>query len=192
MKSFFSKIGSFLKKYLTLVIITLIFLVLFICDNSSSRAGGVIMDNLKSIATSFTPTTDLFDDGSEVSFVSYFFGMKINKPNEKCTFVLPTKSENISTTDDYLCYNFSGLISSIAKGRVKAIGYTTAGEKYVEIEHNENYVSRYVGNFVLGVASGDYVNASSPILTLDGKNLIKIYIHKSENLVKTNEIEWKN
>ncbi len=192
MKSFFSKIGEFFKKYLTLVIIAIIFLVLFICDNSSSRAGGVIMDNLKSIATSFTPTTDLFDDGSEVSFVSYFFGMRINKPNEKCVFNLPTSNQNISTTDDYLCYNYLGVVCAVAKGRVKTIGYTKAGEKYVEIEHSESYVSRYVGNFVLGVASGDYVDASSPILTLDGKNPVRIYIHKDENLVKTNEIEWKN
>ena len=83
MKSFVRKVGIFLKKYLTIVIIAFIFLFLFICDKIPTNTGNKIMDNLKSIATSFTPTTDLFDDGSEVSFVSYFFGMHLAKSEEK-------------------------------------------------------------------------------------------------------------
>ena len=55
---------GFFKKYLTIFIILLMFLVLVVCDKAGSKTGGMIMDNLKSIATSFTPTTDLFDDGS--------------------------------------------------------------------------------------------------------------------------------
>ena len=71
MKKFFVKTANFLKKHLTILIILFIFLFLFICDNTSLKTGSMIINNLKSIATTFTPTTDLFDDGSEVSFVSY-------------------------------------------------------------------------------------------------------------------------
>lgn len=191
MKKFFLCIGKFFKKYLTLVIISLIFLFLFVCDRLPTKAGNAIMDNLKSIATSFTPTTDLFDDGSEVSFVSYFFGMRVNK-NEKCDFALPTSSPNISTTDDYMCFNFAGVLGSVADGKVKSVGYTREGEKYLEIEHNDNYLSRYVGRFVLGTTSGEYIKAGCPIATLDGKNSIKIFIYKGSDLVKISEIEWKN
>ncbi len=191
MKKFFLRIGKFLKKYLTLVIVSLIFLFLFVCDRLPTKTGSAIMDNLKSIATSFTPTTDLFDDGSEVSFVSYFFGMKVNK-NQKCDFVLPTSNLNISTTDDYMCFNFAGILNSVSSGKVKSIGYTREGEKYLEIEHNEGYLSRYVGHFILGATSGESVKSGCPIATLDGKNLVKIYIYKENNLVKISEIEWKN
>ena len=191
MKRFFCGIYKFLKKYLTLVIIALIFLFLFVCDHFPTKTGSAIMDNLKSIATSFTPTTDLFDDGSEVSFVSYFFGMNVNK-NQKCNFVLPTKNQNISTTDDYFSFNFLGVLGAVADGKVKSIGYTTDGEKYIEIEHNDNYSSRYVGRFILGTTSGDYIKAGSPIATLDGKNSVKIFIHKDNNLVKISDIEWQN
>lgn len=68
----FKKSLLFVKKYLTIFIIAFIFLFLFACDNFGSQTGTFIIDNLKSIATNFTPTTDLFDDASEVSFVSYF------------------------------------------------------------------------------------------------------------------------
>ena len=143
MKSFFRKVGSFFKKYLTIVIIALIFLFLFICDKLPTNTGNMIMDNLKSIATSFTPTTDLFDDGSEVSFVSYFFGMHFNDETDKAEFYKPTSQENLSSSDEFLSYSYDGVISSISNGVVRAVGYTTNNEKYIEIEHFEGYVDFY-------------------------------------------------
>ncbi len=192
MKRFFCSVFGFLKKYLTLIIIAFIFLFLFVCDRLPTRMGGAIIDNLKSIATSFTPTTDLFDDGSEVSFVSYFFGMKVNKSSLKCNFILQSNRQNMSTTDDYLFYNSYGMVNAIADGKIKSIGYTLDGEKYLEIEHNEGYKSRYVGRFVLGVTCNENVIGGRPILTLDEKNNVKIYIYQNDNLVKISEIEWKN
>ena len=191
MKKFFVNVCKFLKKYLTIVIILVIFMVLFICDNSSSRVGSSIMDNLRSIATSFTPTTDLFDDGSEVSFVSYFFGLKVQKKAPKAEFFVPCEYQNMSSSDDFMCYNYDGVIRAISSGVVKSIGYTIDNEKYIEIEHNEGYVSRYVGLLSLGVSTGDKVNAKSPIGILSKDITLKIYIHKNQNLIKISEIEWE-
>lgn len=192
MKKFFSGMKIFFKKYMTLFIIFFIFLFLFICDRLPTRTGSMIMDNLKSIATSFTPTTDLFDDGSEVSFVSYFFGMKAPTRNEKAEFYLPTSQENLSSADDFLCYGYDGVINAVASGVISAVGYTANEEKYIEIEHAEGYVSRYVGLDLVGVSTGDGVNAKSPVGIINKNNSLKIYIHKDNDLVKISEIEWKN
>ena len=183
---------NFVKKYLTIIIILFIFLFLFICDNSSLKAGNLIIDNLKSIATSFTPTTDLFDDGSEVSFVSYFFGMKVNKQDEKVEFYYPTKTQNTSSSDEFLVYKFDGLLTSVAKGEVCSVGYTKDNEKYIEIQHANNYVSRYVGLSNVGVTIGENVNAKNPIAMVSSKENIKVYIHQNGNIVKISEIQWKN
>lgn len=192
MKNFFKKMLNFVKKYLTIIIILFIFLFLFICDNSSLKAGNLIIDNLKSIATSFTPTTDLFDDGSEVSFVSYFFGMKVNKQDEKVEFYYPTKTQNTSSSDEFLVYKFDGLLTAVAKGEVCSVGYTKDNEKYIEIQHANNYVSRYVGLSNVGVTIGENVNAKNPIAMVSSKENIKVYIHQNGNIVKISEIQWKN
>lgn len=192
MKNLFKKALQFVKKYLTIIIILFIFLFLYICDNTSLKAGNVIMNNLKSIATSFTPTTDLFDDGSEVSFVSYFFGMKVNKQEEKVEFYLPNKMQNISTSNEYLLYNYDGAIGAIANGEVLSVGYSKDNEKYIEIQHSNGYVSRYVGLDNVGVSIGEKVSGKNLIGLCSTKQNVKVYIHQNGNLIKPSEIEWKN
>lgn len=192
MKKFVKKIFSFVKKYLTIFIILFIFLFLYVCDNTSLRAGNLIIDNLKSIATSFTPTTDLFDDGSEVSFVSYFFGMKVNKQEEKLEFYYPTQMQNTSSTDEYLVYSYDGVLSSVANGEVCSVGYTKDNEKYIEIQHSNGYVSRYVGLSNVGVTIGQKVKSKNPIGMVELKQSVKIFIHQNGNLVKPSDIQWKN
>ena len=150
------------------------------------------MDNLKSIATSFTPTTDLFDDGSEVSFVSYFFGMHFNDETNKAEFYKPTSQENLSSSDEFLSYSYDGVISSISNGVVRAVGYTTNNEKYIEIEHFEGYVSRYVGLSTVGVTTGDKVGAKNAIGIVSSDRTLRIYLHKNNDIVKTSEIAWKD
>ncbi len=190
--SFFKKALSFTKKYLTIFIILFIFLFLFICDNLGTWTGSFIMNNLKSIATSFTPTTDLFDDGSEVSFVSYFFGMNAKKKQEVAEFFLPTSQQNLSVSDELLSYKFDGVISSVANGTVRSIGYTTNNEKYIEIDHPQGYFSRYIGLNFVGVASGEKVNAQNSIGLASHSFPVRIYVYQNDNLVKISQIEWKN
>ena len=151
------------------------------------------MDNLKSIATSFTPTTDLFDDGSEVSFVSYFFGMKAktNKTIET-DYYYPTSSQNLSNNNFYLLYNFDGMIYSMVEGRVKDIGINENNEKFVKIEQIDGNVSVYEGLDTIGVGIGNYVLENKPIGIASNKAYLKISIYNSENLVNVGEIKWKN
>lgn len=190
--SFFKKTLSFTKKYLTILIIAFIFLFLFICDNLGTWTGSFIMDNLKSISSSFTPTTDLFGDDSEVSFVSYFFGMNAKKKQEIAEFFLPTFHQNISLSDEMLSYKFDGIISSVAVGTVRSIGYTANNEKYIEIEHAQGYFSRYIGLSFVGVTSGEKVEAKNSIGLSSRSFPVRIYIYQNDNLIKTSQIEWKN
>ena len=192
MRKFFKKSLQLVKKYLTVIIILFIFLFLYICDNVSSNIGNIIIDNLKSIATTFTPTTDLFDDGSEVSFVSYFFGMKATKQEDKFNFYLPTQMQNISTDKDYLAFNFYGSICAIANGEVSSVGYTEDNCKYIEISHSLGYKSKYIGLNNIGVSKGDKVKAKNLIGLCSNAEDVKVFIYQYENLIKPSEVEWKN
>lgn len=192
MKHFLTKTWTFIKKNLTIIIILFIFLFLYICDNSSLGVGSYIMDNLKSIATSFTPTTDLFDDGSEVSFVSYFFGMKIEKQEENVDFYLPASNPNLSNSNEFLSYSYNGVLKSVAKGKVSCVGYTKDNQKYIEIEHAKGYVSRYVGLTNIGVTTGENVDGNKPIGMCSVQEKVKVYIHQNNNIVNLSEVKWKN
>ena len=180
----------FFKKYSTLFIIALIFLALVVCDKAGGSAGGMIMDNLKSIATSFTPTTDLFDDGSEVSFVSYFFGGTSFQKDEIVKFTLPTTQQNFSSSDDFLCYDFDGVLLSVANGTVSAVGWTLDNQKYIEIDHAKGYKSRYVGVYSLGVSTGDSVSGGSLIASTISGQKCKVSIFQNNNMLKISEVEW--
>lgn len=179
---------KFVKKYLSIIIVLFIFLFLFVCDNAGLRGGAKIMDNLKSIATSFTPTTDLFDDGSEVSFVSYFFGVTpTGNTSEAPKFYKPSMVE-VEVKDGVYTYSYTGVIKSVASGKVSAEGYLENGEKYIEISHNLGYVSRFEGVEVLGVATGENVKAGSPIGVCQGEFTFKLM--QNGEVVK--EINWEN
>ncbi len=190
MKKFFKKVFGFIKKYTTVIIIAFIFLFLIICDNSTLKVGNVIMNNLKAIATSFTPTTDLFDDGSEVSFVTYFFGLSSVKKEENVKFYKPTNLQSVSSSEDYLVYSFDGVLCSVANGKVNAVGYTKDNEKYVEIEHSNGYISRFIGVQSVGVTTGEKVNAKNPIATISSKSQVKVLIQQNGNLIKPSTIKW--
>jgi len=183
------KIFNFAKKHLTIFIILFIFLFLFFCDRVNTQTGSMIMDNLKSIATSFTPTTDLFDDGSEVSFVSYFFGMKVNKKNEKLEFFYPSTcfKEN---EEEFSCENCS-VIKTVASGQVIAVGYTDDNKKYVEIQHPNGYISHYIGLDNVGVLQNQTVKSKYPI-GVSNACVVRVFITNNESTIKLKDIEWKS
>ena len=190
MKKFFKKVFSFIKRNATIVIIAFIFLFLFICDSSTLRVGNVIMDNLKAIATSFTPTTDLFDDGSEVSFVSHFLGISSVKKEKNVAFYKPCSFDSLNSSDEYLVYLQDGVLCSVANGKVSAVGYTKDNEKYIEIEHSNGYISRYVGVQSVGVSTGEKVGYKNPIAMISSKNQVKVIIQQNGNLIKPSDIKW--
>ena len=191
MRKFLKTALDYLKRNLTIVIILFIFLFLYICDNTSIKAGNFIIQNLKSIATSFTPTTDLFDDGSEISFVSYFFGMQSSgqKQDDDVKFLLP--SNMVEDFDEGKTYiTVSGIVYPLCAGRVVEVGYNQDGQKYIKVEHANNYYSVYVGLTNIGASMGDCVNISSPIGI--GENKVNIFVENKNDLLKLSEIIWKN
>ena len=183
---------KFIQKYLTLIIIAVVFLFLYACDNWGLSTGTFIMDNLKSISTNFTPTTDLFDDGSEVSFVSYFFGMNVPKKNDTAHFILPTFQQNISDDDESLCFEYEGVVASISSGTVSTVGYTATGEKYVEIENKEGYCSRYIGLSFVGVSTGIGVSGGDKIGLVSSEKKLRVYVFQNGESVEISDIEWEN
>ena len=190
MKNFLTATYRFIKRNMTIIIILFIFLFLYICDNASIKAGNVIIQNLKSIATSFTPTTDLFDDGSEISFVSYFFGMQSSqKQNKETVFCLPNNMiENYDENKNFVVV--SGIVESLCAGRVAEVGYNEKGEKYIKLEHTNGYFTKYVGLTNIGVSMGEYVSISSPIGISEGKAFL--YIENKNDLLKMGNVTWKN
>lgn len=191
-QSFISRFFGRAKKYSVLLIVLFIFLFLFACDHFGTRTGSAIIEDLRSIATTFTPTTDLFDDGSEVSFVSYLFGMNSVRKDAKIAFYHPTSNIDISSTDDCLMYDFSGTIASISSGIVSAVGYSPDGEKYVEIEHAQGYKSCYMGLSTIGVSSGQSIEAHSPVALCAQGEKCKVYLYQNGNLVKMSQVVWQN
>ena len=186
------KFFSFIKKYFVIFCVALIFLFMFFCDNVGGTFGKNLMDNLRSVANTFTPTTDLFDDGSEVSFVSYLFGFQNQTKQEKAVFSYPTNQPNTSNTDECLSYKYTGVVCAISDGKVFATGYNQNGEKYVEIEHNEGYTSKYVGLEYVGTSTGAKVRRGNGIGVSSKDHAYKVYIFKNSTIVKTSEILWQN
>ena len=191
-KNLAKKMLNFAKKHLLVLCVGSVFLFMFFCDNFGGSIGKNLMDNLRAVSTSFTPTTDLFDDGSEVSFVSYLFGFSTYQKKESASFSLPTNQENISLSDDYLSYKYSGIIKSISDGKILATGYTQNGEKYVEIEHNEGYSSRYVGLEYIGASTGANLRRGNGVGMCSKEHICKVYIYKNSSIVKTSEILWQD
>ena len=191
MRKFFKYIFNLAKKYLTIVIIAFIFLFLFICNSTQFKFGNDLINNLKSIATSFTPTTDLFDDGSEVSFVSYFFGMKAKtKKVYELEYYYPVVAQNLSTSDYCLLFNYEGVVNSVAEGRVINVGYSNLNEKYVEIEHLGGKISKFEGLETIGVSMGDYVLSNKPIGISALNKYLKFTLFNENNAINTSEIKW--
>lgn len=169
------------------------FLFLFVCDKTSFFVGNFIMDNLKTIATNFTPTTDLFDDGSEVKFVSYFFGMKTTKKSdEQCLYVLPTTAHNLSNSQENLVFCYDGVVNSVCDGVVVFVGFNKDGIKCIEIQHADGVVSRYDGLETVGVVQGESVLSKKPIGICSSKQNLKVSFLKNSSNLKISDIQWKN
>ena len=165
---------------------------LYICDNSSYRVGNIIIDNLKSIATTFTPTTDLFDDGSEISFVSYFFGMNINEKDNTPKFFYPNYQKVEVVEDKKFVISSTNILNAICSGKVIAVGFTENNQKYIEIEHSSGYISKYIGIDNIGVATGDSVLANKPIGLTSLQDKIEITITKNNVNTRISEIKWND
>lgn len=89
-----------------------------------------------------------------------------------------------------MCYDFDGVLSSVANGTVSAVGWTLDNQKYIEIDHAKGYKSRYVGVFSLGVSTGDKVSGGSLIASTTSGQKCKVYVFQNNNMLKISEVEW--
>lgn len=118
--------------------------------------------------------------------------MNSKKEQKVAEFYLPTTQQSVSTSDEMLSYKFDGTISSVASGVVCSVGYTTNNEKYIEIEHAEGYLSRYIGLNFIGVYAGESVNAKNSIGLASRSSTVRVYVYQNDSLVKISELEWKD
>ena len=134
----------------------------------------------------------MFDDGSEISFVSYFFGMNVSEKDTTPNFVYPNYQKVEVIEDKKFIISSTNIINAICSGKVIAVGFTEANQKYIEIEHSNGYVSKYVGLSSIGVTIGDYALANKPIGLVSIQNRVEITITKNNVDTRISEIKWND
>lgn len=183
-----------IKKYFSLILAVVVLCTLMILDRVSSDGSLGIISSIKYITSSFTPTSDIFDEENNISFVSYILGfwyLDSNSKVEDTVFCTPTINEPINKTDEYLEYNFAGLIYATAEGVVSAVGFNQDGVKYIKISHANGYDSIYEGINFLGVAAGEKVKQGSAIASVSTLLNLKFYVTQNGNIVKREHIKWQ-
>lgn len=144
----------------------------------------------------YNPIDALFNDNGGIVFTSKMLN-NINKNNLK--FVTPIKCSDISIVDDTINYVIDNSIMIIAPedGIIKSIGYLPNGEKYIEIAHSKNIVSRLENIYITGVVTGQVVAKGKDIATARMDSVVRFSIYedgvKISNLkLNKNVIIWEN
>lgn len=144
----------------------------------------------------YNPIDALFNDNGGIVFTSKMLN-NINKNNLK--FVTPIKCSEISIVDDTINYVIDNSIMIIAPedGIIKSIGYLPNGEKYIEIAHSKNIVSRLENIYITGVVTGQVVAKGKDIATARMDSVVRFSIYedgiKISNLkLNKNVITWEN
>lgn len=144
----------------------------------------------------YNPIDALFNDNGGIVFTSKMLN-NINKNNLK--FVTPIKCSDISIVDDTINYVIDNSIMIIAPedGIIKSIGYLPNGEKYIEIAHSKNIVSRLENIYITGVVTGQVVAKGKDIATACMDSVVRFSIYedgiKISNLkLNKNVITWEN
>lgn len=144
----------------------------------------------------YNPIDALFNDNGGIVFTSKMLN-NINKNNLK--FVTPIKCSDISIVDDTINYVIDNSIMIIAPedGIIKSIGYLPNGEKYIEIAHSKNIVSRLENIYITGVVTGQVVAKGKDIATARMESVVRFSIYedgtKISNLkLNKNVITWEN
>ena len=144
----------------------------------------------------YNPIDALFNDNGGIVFTSKMLN-NFNKNNLK--FVTPIKCSDISIVDDTINYLIDNSIMIIAPedGIIKSIGYLPNGEKYIEIAHSKNIVSRLENIYITGVVTGQVVAKGKDIATARMDSVVRFSIYedgiKISNLkLNKNVITWEN
>ena len=144
----------------------------------------------------YNPIDALFNDNGGIVFTSKMLN-NFNKNNLK--FVTPIKCSDILIVDDTINYVIDNSIMIIAPedGIIKSIGYLPNGEKYIEIAHSKNIVSRLENIYITGVVTGQVVAKGKDIATARMDSVVRFSIYedgiKISNLkLNKNVITWEN
>lgn len=144
----------------------------------------------------YNPIDALFNDNGGIVFTSKMLD-NVSKNNLK--FVTPIKCSDISIVDDTINYVIDNSIMIIAPedGIIKSIGYLPNGEKYIEIAHSKNIVSRLENIYITGVVTGQVVSKGKDIATARMDSIVRFSIYedgaKISNIkLNKNVITWEN
>ena len=144
----------------------------------------------------YNPIDALFNDNGGIVFTSKMLD-NVSKNNLK--FVTPIKCSDISIVDDTINYVIDNSIMIIAPedGIIKSIGYLPNGEKYIEIAHSKNIVSRLENIYITGVVTGQVVAKGKDIATARMDSIVRFSIYEDGTKISNiklnkNVITWEN
>lgn len=144
----------------------------------------------------YNPINPLFNDEGGIIFTSSALST-VDKNNLK--FVTPIKCSNITNVNGELNYEIDSNIMVIAPeaGVVKEIGILPNGEKYIEIAHSKNIITRIENIYIVGVVNGEVVKKGKDIATVKLGTTVKFMLYengvKQTNIsLNKNEIVWES
>lgn len=143
----------------------------------------------------YNPINPLFNDNAVIMFTSKVLD-KLSKKTLK--FITPIKCSNIEFSDGDINYTIDASIMIISPedGIINSIGYMPNGEKYIEIAHSKNIVSRIENIYITGVVAGQVVAKGKDIATASIGSVVKFSVYedgaKITNLkLNKNVISWE-
>ncbi len=120
-----------------------------------------------------------------------------NVINKNLKFISPVKCEKYEISGGDINYTIDNYIMVIAPedGVVTNISYTNSGEKFIEITHANDYVTRIVNVSICGCSVNEIVGKGKEIATAKVGEIVKLEILKNnlklQNLkIEKNEILW--
>lgn len=144
----------------------------------------------------YSPVNPLFNDNGGIIFTNKTLE-NINKNNLK--FITPIKCSEIKNVGGELHYliDSSIMIISPEDGIIKEIGVLPNGEKYIEIAHSKNVVTRIENIYITGVINGQVVAKGKDIATSQIGETVRFSIYedgiKQPNItLNKNQIIWES
>ncbi len=180
------------KNYITSAV--LVVAIMLCCATLKATSFSSVIS--ETCAKIYNPINPLFNDEGGIMFTGVTLE-NVNKNNLK--FITPIKCSEITNINGELNYQIDSNIMVIAPedGIIKEIGVLPNGEKYIEIAHSKNIVSRIENIYIVGVLNGEAVKKGKDIATVKLGSTVKFSIYedgiKQTNIsVVKNEIVWES
>ncbi len=162
------------KKISKTAVITLLVFALLIglaCVNTTFT--NEVLTTFNAITQVGKPTADLFDENSNVFFVSFFNSVNLGSHVPE-KFILPFTPQTVDSNGVIANFTSVGsIVSCGARGIVKNVCLEN-NIKVVYIEHAGNLVSRYENLEYVGVAVGQLINEKATIGSVRNSDILKL------------------